>query len=139
MDCTDCSICLNPLSHSIGFSLSCNHAFHTGCIEGWLDNSLQQDCPNCRKILRFHERVYLSSRPFKNLQPMYDHLYDVDSQYAIMFGDAIEQLEEEEEDITLESVIQRIIEWKENTDEDDDNNSVLLYSNTVIEASRFIN
>lgn len=45
-----CSICMNELnSNNINVcKLSCNHLYHTECIEKWL--GIKFSCPYCRKI-----------------------------------------------------------------------------------------
>ena len=64
---------------------------------------------------------------------------EIDPEYALMIADSIEQLEEEEKELTLESVIQRIVDWKESAIEDDKHDLILLYTNIVNEANRLIN
>jgi len=139
MNSTDCPICFNRISHNNGVRLLCNHSFHTPCIKEWLNNSPEQNCPNCRKNLTYNERIHLSNTPFKNVQWLYDDLGEIDPEYALMIADSIEQLEEEEKELTLESVIQRIVDWKESAIEDDKHDLILLYTNIVNEANRLIN
>lgn len=44
----NCPICLEELNKASAFTItSCNHMFHTKCIEPWLDTN--SSCPCCRK------------------------------------------------------------------------------------------
>jgi hypothetical protein len=51
-----CVICLEPFQ--VGdvvswsrFSETCHHVFHTDCIQSWLEDKRQDDCPSCRTTL----------------------------------------------------------------------------------------
>ena len=44
----DCPICLEKLDGKIGH-LECNHYFHEKCLNQWVKNSINKDCPICRK------------------------------------------------------------------------------------------
>ena len=43
-----CSICLNKLYKQLVRQLPCQHQFHDGCIDHWLDLDEEMSCPLCR-------------------------------------------------------------------------------------------
>ena len=45
-----CTICWEDIAEEKKQVLRCNHAFHTGCINQWLNNNVT--CPNCRANVR---------------------------------------------------------------------------------------
>ena len=49
-----CPICLCHISQE-HITTECNHAFHTNCIDGWMENN--DSCPVCRTILNVEEII----------------------------------------------------------------------------------
>ena len=47
-----CSICLNKISDKM-ISTTCNHHFHTFCINTWIADG-RQTCPICNRIIYVH-------------------------------------------------------------------------------------
>ena len=43
----NCTICTEPLEDEKKTVLTCNHIFHTVCVEPWVNAN--NNCPNCRK------------------------------------------------------------------------------------------
>lgn len=50
-----CAVCLESMAGLSSWTLACGHAFHKGCIVGWL--AKKRTCPVCRKA------QYLNSAP----------------------------------------------------------------------------
>ena len=49
---SDCAICMNPIDYNNNESFMitpCNHAFHTDCLNKWMDVKLE--CPTCRTAI----------------------------------------------------------------------------------------
>lgn len=51
----ECSICLEEICNGCSVTLECNHVFHSGCLNMWVDYSTKGsliDCPLCRATYR---------------------------------------------------------------------------------------
>jgi hypothetical protein len=51
----ECSICILEYlyQNELVSVLLCKHMFHTSCIEKWLENENNNNCPLCRKIVKY--------------------------------------------------------------------------------------
>lgn len=48
-ECTNCSICLSGIDNCECMKLNCNHSYHRGCIEEWIQaRQYNVTCPLCR-------------------------------------------------------------------------------------------
>lgn len=47
-----CSICLDDMQENVLVrKLSCNHIFHSNCVDQWLQQSERSTCPHCRQAV----------------------------------------------------------------------------------------
>lgn len=47
-----CSICLVDMQENVLVrKLSCNHIFHSNCVDQWLEQSERSTCPHCRQAV----------------------------------------------------------------------------------------
>ena len=48
-----CPICIEDFGKETIVKLDCNHIYHKSCLEMWIINNNNDDCPYCREIIEF--------------------------------------------------------------------------------------
>ena len=46
-----CPICIEDFGKETIVKLDCNHVYHKDCLEMWIINNNNDECPYCRKII----------------------------------------------------------------------------------------
>lgn len=46
-----CPICIEDFGKDKIVKLDCNHIYHKSCLEMWIINNKNKDCPYCRNII----------------------------------------------------------------------------------------
>ena len=64
---TECSICLEHMSHNDVCTTKCNHKYHLTCMLDWLTVQKQNTCPICKTIIE------TSNRPNANADVFVPH------------------------------------------------------------------
>jgi hypothetical protein len=47
-----CPICIENFEYETIVKLDCNHVYHKDCLEMWIINGNNDECPYCRKIIQ---------------------------------------------------------------------------------------
>lgn len=73
----DCYICLSSIPLNTGFTLDCNHTFHSGCYNTYIVHELKVKetntvlCPACRECI-----IKIVQQPVESDEDDYPMLYD---------------------------------------------------------------
>ena len=75
----DCCICLCEIIEMTDNTLltSCNHYFHSECINTWLDTN--NTCPCCRTIIKEDEPPLCGNSGFLSPEELEEQFYNIQS------------------------------------------------------------